>query len=537
MSEADTDAAPPRAGMRLSRGRGAVSGVVLVLAGIWGAFIPFVGPSFHFAYTPHPHETWHWTAARGWYEVLPGGIAVLGGVLLILSANRIVTSFGAWIAALAGGWFVVGQQVSYLLTLGSPGAPSAAGDRRYVAEYLAFFTGLGALIILFAAVAIGRLSVHSTRDAQAAARRAAADQDSERPEDYTQDDYRRDEPSDDYRRDERSDDYPQDDYRQGAHDRPAAEHTGGAYPTGERSGGYGTPGTSGSSDGDQRSSAVTTELPLAGAGAAAGAGALYVGERLHDDSDHPDSDHADSDHPDSDRGNLSDRDADSADNDGRDNGGRETDSDRNAAYRAPEDVSPESTAPEPAAPEPAAPEPVGPAPDGPHPTEPQPVSPEPAGPQPTEPQPTEPQPVAPEPAPQTEPPFLLEPPEGHPDAERFRARAGAAGHDAPAPSEDSPQADQDAAAEPSQTWNPAEQSPTTTGEMPAFRSHGHDDPPPVSGRGVQQPRRYYGPNNPAPEADDGAGDDPGASSRDAVRTDETIDQDLDHEMDLDERPT
>ena len=33
--------------------------------------------------------------------MLPGGLAVFGGLLLILSANRIVTTFGAVLAALA----------------------------------------------------------------------------------------------------------------------------------------------------------------------------------------------------------------------------------------------------------------------------------------------------------------------------------------------------------------------------------------------------------------------------------------------------
>src|SRR4029450_4119930 len=34
------------------RSRGALSGVVLVFLGAWGALIPFIGPYFQFAYTP-----------------------------------------------------------------------------------------------------------------------------------------------------------------------------------------------------------------------------------------------------------------------------------------------------------------------------------------------------------------------------------------------------------------------------------------------------------------------------------------------------
>ena len=39
-------------GLRMPRSRGAVSGLLLVILGAWGALIPFVGPHFNFAYTP-----------------------------------------------------------------------------------------------------------------------------------------------------------------------------------------------------------------------------------------------------------------------------------------------------------------------------------------------------------------------------------------------------------------------------------------------------------------------------------------------------
>ena len=57
-------------GLRMPRSRGAVSGLLLVMLGAWGALIPFVGPHFNFAYTPN--QDWAWTTARGWLEVFPG---------------------------------------------------------------------------------------------------------------------------------------------------------------------------------------------------------------------------------------------------------------------------------------------------------------------------------------------------------------------------------------------------------------------------------------------------------------------------------
>ena len=54
---------PRRSGtMRVVRSRGALSGFLLLLLGIWGALIPFVGPYFHYAYSPD--SAWTWTAGR-----------------------------------------------------------------------------------------------------------------------------------------------------------------------------------------------------------------------------------------------------------------------------------------------------------------------------------------------------------------------------------------------------------------------------------------------------------------------------------------
>ena len=38
--------------LQMRRSRGAASGILLVLLGAWGAIIPFIGPYFHYAYTP-----------------------------------------------------------------------------------------------------------------------------------------------------------------------------------------------------------------------------------------------------------------------------------------------------------------------------------------------------------------------------------------------------------------------------------------------------------------------------------------------------
>lgn len=156
----------------MPRSRGALSGLILVVLGVWGALIPFVGPHFNFAYTPG--QDWAWTTARGWLEVLPGAAAVLAGLLLIFSGNRITAMVGGWLAVLAGAWFVIGGEVAPMLGIGSAGDPIAASDRKRALLEVSYFSGLGAVIIFVGAAAVARLAVRSARDVEALTRVAEA---------------------------------------------------------------------------------------------------------------------------------------------------------------------------------------------------------------------------------------------------------------------------------------------------------------------------------------------------------------------------
>jgi hypothetical protein len=156
----------------MPRSRGAVSGLLLVILGAWGALIPFVGPGFNFAYTPD--QDWVWSTARGWLEVLPGVATMVGGLLLIFSGNRITAIVGGWLAVLAGAWFVVGGQVAPLLGIGSAGDPIAATDRKRAALEISYFSGLGALIVFVGGVALARLAVRLASDVEDLARVHAA---------------------------------------------------------------------------------------------------------------------------------------------------------------------------------------------------------------------------------------------------------------------------------------------------------------------------------------------------------------------------
>ena len=148
--------------LRIPRSRGAASGFLLILLGLWGALVPFVGPGFDFAYNPDQGSAW--SAARGWLEVLPGVVAVIGGFVLLRSRNRAAAMFGGWLSVIAGAWFVVGRVMATTLTIGEIGAPVAETDTKAAWLELTYFYGLGALMIFFGAMALGRLSVRSERD-------------------------------------------------------------------------------------------------------------------------------------------------------------------------------------------------------------------------------------------------------------------------------------------------------------------------------------------------------------------------------------
>lgn len=152
----------------ISRGRGI--GGLLMLLGAWGAVIPFVGPYFGYAFTPD--KAWAYTSGRLWLSIVPGAAAFLGG--LVVLASDMMAAPAAFLAALGGAWFVLGQSIvaeafsGNSISSGSPIAASGAafgpGTMKFF-EGLGFFYGLGVVIVFLAALAMGRAM---------SARRAAA---------------------------------------------------------------------------------------------------------------------------------------------------------------------------------------------------------------------------------------------------------------------------------------------------------------------------------------------------------------------------
>jgi hypothetical protein len=123
--------------------------------------IPFIGPAFDFGFGGS--QTWDWTAARFWLEVLPGIACFVGGLMMLVSANRGTAMLGAWLAIAAGAWFVIGPTLAKPFHLGDLGT-AMGGTTRVALTWLLFFYALGAAILYLSSTGQGRLSVRSLRD-------------------------------------------------------------------------------------------------------------------------------------------------------------------------------------------------------------------------------------------------------------------------------------------------------------------------------------------------------------------------------------
>ncbi|NKZ05180.1 hypothetical protein [Actinomadura latina] len=148
--------------MRAPRTRGVLSGFLLILLGLWGGLLPFVGPYFGFGFAPD--DTWVYNTDRLQLSIAPGAAAVLGGLILLFSANRAAAMFGGWLAALGGAWFAVGPFLATLWDVPGIGSPLGTSEGQVISEQLSGFTGLGVVIVFLAAFALGRFAVVGARE-------------------------------------------------------------------------------------------------------------------------------------------------------------------------------------------------------------------------------------------------------------------------------------------------------------------------------------------------------------------------------------
>jgi hypothetical protein len=141
--------------MRLPRTTGLLSGLIVMVLGVWGALIPFIGPYFHYAFGNF--DKWHYTTNRLWLDIVPGVVAAIGGWMLFTGSRRKSGIIGGWLAIAAGVWFAIGPAVSlWWHGTGNPIGAPMGGHVRQSLELIGYFYGLGVAIVGFAAFAMGR---------------------------------------------------------------------------------------------------------------------------------------------------------------------------------------------------------------------------------------------------------------------------------------------------------------------------------------------------------------------------------------------
>jgi hypothetical protein len=147
--------------LAMPRRRGAASGLLILLLGVWGAAIPFVGPYFDWAVGPD--DAWDLSTARLVMQAAPGLAAVVGGLLLMGAANRGSATLGAVLTIAGGAWFAVGPTIAALDGIPDIGSPLGTGTEGAL-QLLTLFTGLGALLCVLGGIAFGRVTARLEGD-------------------------------------------------------------------------------------------------------------------------------------------------------------------------------------------------------------------------------------------------------------------------------------------------------------------------------------------------------------------------------------
>lgn len=144
------------------------AGLLVVLLGAWGGIVPFVGPIFGFS--ADGSASWSWDLPHALLNLVPGAVAVAGGLLAIAvgqpvsRSRRALLAIGGLVAAVCGAWFVIGP-VAW---------PVLAHARVFVnarpltelAYWIGYSLGPGALLIGMGAFLFGRPRIVPTQGAE-----------------------------------------------------------------------------------------------------------------------------------------------------------------------------------------------------------------------------------------------------------------------------------------------------------------------------------------------------------------------------------
>jgi hypothetical protein len=145
----------------------ALGGVVTILIGIWGGLIPFIGPSF--GYSADGATAWEMTSAHLWLAVIPGAVAFVAGLVMLLVAPRTVAGsertglvLGGLVSLAAGAWFVIGALAWPVVTT-ARGYFLTATPLRELGFQAGYGLGPGIVIVLTGAFTLGWSARHQVQ--------------------------------------------------------------------------------------------------------------------------------------------------------------------------------------------------------------------------------------------------------------------------------------------------------------------------------------------------------------------------------------
>jgi len=128
-------------------------GFLIALLGGWVIAAALVGPLFNFGF--FNDTTWQFSAKQWETQLIPGIVAVVGGLMLMTPSHG-GGALGALLAFAAGAWLIV---CPILYPLWSSGTIQPYGSQGMQAlRWIGHFYGPGALIIYFAGYALGLFS-------------------------------------------------------------------------------------------------------------------------------------------------------------------------------------------------------------------------------------------------------------------------------------------------------------------------------------------------------------------------------------------
>lgn len=135
------------------------AGILILLVGIWGGIIPFVGPLFSFNMgKPQP---WVWSESHATLHVAPAVVAVIGAIMLLRSRSHGNRVFGAVLATIAGAWFVLGPSLHPLWAPSASKMMMGGSSLMKALEAIGYHYGTGIVIAVLGGYAFGRLMTTS----------------------------------------------------------------------------------------------------------------------------------------------------------------------------------------------------------------------------------------------------------------------------------------------------------------------------------------------------------------------------------------